>query len=352
MSVYKDKRNGKWAITFYYTDWKGQRKRKRKTGYETKREAKEAEQAELNKKLHSAEMLFSDCYDLYIGTISKEIKASTLDTKLQIGKVHILPVFGSTALNAIKPIDIKLWQGKLKERGLKDSTLRTVHNQLNAVFNFAEKFYGLPLNPARLCGAPKRAEYRNIKFWTLKDYKTYKAFIRGKKLNPTALVVIDLLYWTGIRIGEALALTGDCFNSDNISLTVKQTLYRGVLQTPKTPKSIRTVTMPKEVWDEVMEYKTHLYKYRDKELLFRTTQRAINTIITKASEATGIPKIRIHDLRHSHASLLIQMNVTPLLIKERLGHEDIKTTLNIYSHLYPNEAEKVADKLNKLIQDI
>lgn len=349
MAVYKDKRNGKWAISFYYTDWKGERKRKRKTGYETKREAKIEEQKEINKKSNSADMLLSNCYDLYIEMIRKEVKGSTLEMKLFVGGKYILPFLGKQPLNAIKPIDIKLWQGQLKAFGLKDTTIQNIHRNLSAIFNFAQKFYGLSSNPARLCGTPKIQEYREIKFWTLEDYKNYKAFVKDKKINQEALVIIDLLYWTGMRIGEALGLTGECFDSKNKSVVIKQNLYHGVLQTPKTKKSIRTIALPERIWDEIMEYKTHLYKYKDKDFLFNVTRDSVARVLKKANMEAGLPKIRIHDLRHSHASLLIKMNVTPLLIKERLGHENIKTTLNIYAHLYPNAGEKIADDLNKLM---
>ena len=92
-----------------------------------------------------------------------------------------------------------------------------------------------------------------------------------------------------------------------------------------------------------------IYGYKPNERLFPTTKSSLYRAMKKYSELAGVKKIRIHDLRHSHASLLIEKGVPPLAISERLGHEDIQTTLNTYSHLYPNKQNEIADMLSSLM---
>ena len=99
----------------------------------------------------------------------------------------------------------------------------------------------------------------------------------------------------------------------------------------------------------VQEYSEKLYDYRPTDRLFATNKNALLREMERGCNLSGVKKIRIHDLRHSHASLLIELGVSPLLITERLGHENVETTLNTYSHLYPNKHGEVADTLSRLI---
>ena len=107
--------------------------------------------------------------------------------------------------------------------------------------------------------------------------------------------------------------------------------------------------MPTQIMDMVKEYAASLYDYKPDQLLFRITKSSLHREMKKYCDISGIRKIKIHELRHSHASHLIELGVSPLTISERLGHEDIKTTLNTYSHLYPNKQSEIADMLSEYI---
>lgn len=100
----------------------------------------------------------------------------------------------------------------------------------------------------------------------------------------------------------------------------------------------------------VADYHNRLYDYEPNQRLFAVTKHYITHEIERGCKLSGVKKIRCHDLRHSHASLLIEMGFSPVLIAERLGHENVETTLNTYSHLYPNKHTEVAEKMEKLIQ--
>jgi integrase len=155
-----------------------------------------------------------------------------------------------------------------------------------------------------------------------------------------------------MRVGEVLALTLDDFDLKNMTVKINKTYVRlrredHILE-PKTHKSNRTITLNKFLIDELREYLTKLYDYEPHQRLFVITHDGIRHEFVRGINKSGVKRIRIHDLRHSHASLLIEMGFTPLLIAERLGHENINTTLETYSHLYPNKHSEVAEKLQEL----
>lgn len=161
--------------------------------------------------------------------------------------------------------------------------------------------------------------------------------------------MFQILYYSGFRCGEFLAITLEDIDFESNKISISKSLRRAVgkdiITSPKTPKSVRTIVMPTFVMDELKEYVDSIYGITDKERLFPFTKSYINGCIAKACKATGVKKIRIHDLRHSHASYLIHLGCSPLLISERLGHEKVLTTLNTYSHLYPNKQQELVEMM-------
>lgn len=155
-----------------------------------------------------------------------------------------------------------------------------------------------------------------------------------------------------MRSGELLALTLNDFDFEAKTVSISKNFTRlngkDLILTPKTPKSKRTITLPDFICDMVQDYVTHLYDYKPKERLFPVTKSYLDHEMRRGCQKSGVKKIRVHDIRHSHASLLIEQGFPPLLISERLGHEKIQTTLQTYSHLYPNKHSQVADKLQEL----
>ena len=165
--------------------------------------------------------------------------------------------------------------------------------------------------------------------------------------------MFQVLYYTGMRVGELLALTYNDIDLDSKIIHINKTVsFKGgnaIVTSPKTEKSIRGISIPALLVNDLMKYMEKIYSYSDIDRVFPYTKSILYNALNAGCEKSGVQRIRIHDIRHSHASLLIDMGVSPLLISERLGHEKVETTLNTYSHLYPNRAEEVAEKLNRIV---
>lgn len=148
---------------------------------------------------------------------------------------------------------------------------------------------------------------------------------------------------------ELLALTYEDIDLEKRIISISKSYQRldgkDVITPPKTPKSNRKITIPPFLVEELKEYCSHLYGIMPNERMFRFTKSYMEHEIVRGIKETGVKRIRIHDLRHSHASLLVELGFQPLAIAERLGHEKIETTLNTYSHLYPNKQAELADRL-------
>ena len=186
-----------------------------------------------------------------------------------------------------------------------------------------------------------RSDSRSLTFWTLEEYEKFLASIDK---DSRYYVLFETLFWTGMRIGELLALTKEDVDLKNNQININKTFYRtggkDIITSPKTEQSIRVVEIPQFLADELREYLEHVYELPDTERIFPVGQEAVQHKLKYHIEQSGVERIRVHDLRHSHASYLINQGVEPLLIKDRLGHKDIKITLNTYGHLYPNQQKK------------
>ncbi len=153
---------------------------------------------------------------------------------------------------------------------------------------------------------------------------------------------------------ELLALTPQDIDFDNKVIRITKSYQRlegkDVVTDPKTPKSKRNVSMPDFLCEELKEYLGRLYGLLPTDRIFHLTKSFLHHEMTRGAGKAGVKRIRIHDLRHSHASLLIsKLEVQPKLVSERLGHEKIQTTLDTYSHLYPDQSRNLADQLNGLV---
>ena len=158
-----------------------------------------------------------------------------------------------------------------------------------------------------------------------------------------------ILYWCGLRIGELLALTGRDFDFENKTLTINKSYQRinrqDYITAPKTEKSNRVITMPDFLADEILKYLRKRRRVTSKKRIFTMSKNFLHTEMSRGAKLAGVKRIRIHDLRHSHVSLLISMGFTPVDIAGRLGHESIDITLH-YAHMFPTRQAEMADRLN------
>lgn len=347
MSVNKMK-SGKWYCSVYYTDWQGNRKRKKKEGFITQREAKAWESEFLNKMSLNCTMSFHNLVKLYLEDSATRLKPTTLQTKTYTIESKISPYFNDLPISDISTAMVRKWQNEIINSGLAPTTQHTVNGILSAIFNFAVKFYNLPFNPVARVGSIGTTKAEGIEFWTLEEYKQFITFVD----DPMFKMMFELFFYSGLRCGELLALTYNDIDTENEYLTVNKNLAtvkgKTIIQTPKTVKSKRKIILPHFLVNDLQQYKQQLYGYKPNERLFPTNKHTLDNRMKKACKLLGIKKIRIHDLRHSHASLLIHLNFSPTLIADRLGHENVTTTLNIYGHLYPSKQSEVAEKLELL----
>ena len=361
MAVYRDKSNGydgkTWRVAVYYTDWQGNKKKHEKRGFKTKKSAQSYETEFIAKKKKDINMGFSAFVELYLTDIKPQIKLTTYVTKENIINTHILPYFENKSLSDITSVDILQWQNELlmlrddNGKGYSQTYLRTVQNLLNAIFNHAVRYYDLPKNP---CAATKKigkSKAKEMLFWTKEEYWKFAEVVKDK---PASYYAFQILYWTGIRCGELLALTISDFDLQKKTLHIDKNyqVVKGeeMITTPKTEKSNRIIDLPEFLCNEMEDYFSSLYKVDENSRIFTFTKSFLHHEMDRGSAKAGVKRIRLHDLRHSSCALLIELGYSPIQIAERLGHESVTITER-YSHLYPSVQKQMADKLNKAFEE-
>ncbi|MFQ9447487.1 MAG: tyrosine-type recombinase/integrase [Christensenellales bacterium] len=325
MSVYKDKKYNTWRVVYRYVDWTGKMKQCQKRGFKNKRDAVKWEKETLDRLNGNTDMTFASFVERYTEDMKPRLKENTWHTKEHVIRTKFLPYFGKRKLSEIKSQDILRWQNELTthtdENGKPFSPvyLRSVSSQLSCLFNRAVKYYGLPANPVK------------------------KAGHMGTKKSR------EMLFWCGLREGELLALTPSDFDFEKGTVSVSKTYTRlnrkDVITTPKTEKSNRTVQMPQNVCDKMRDYIQSLYKPEPDARIFPFTKYFLTSEMQRGSKAAGVKRIRIHDLRHSHISLLIDMGFPLTAIVARVGHETVNITC-MYGHMLPSRQTEMAEKLD------
>ena len=370
--IYKHKTNGTYAVAFaLYDKLYNKRIKRRKINLKTIKEAQNyiAEERVKFKQLDSLPKkgsLFKDAFASYIKECELEVKKgnlaeSTVDGKKAIFKNQILPKLGNVKISEISEEHIyKFHQDLLsmtclreKDKSLSNQTLIKVHKQLSAFLNYCVRKKLVPYNPAGVVGNFKKVKKE-------KEYLTYQEFMQLLSVvnNIRDLFIIQLLFYTGLRISEMLALSTDSIvtTEQGTSLNITETYYKGkIRQKAKTDEAMDDLFLD----DITVEtYKTFL-EYRKannitSKYLFANNRgkcevigdKAIRDMLKKYLKRAGIDKnITPHKLRHSHAALLIYMGKTLEDIKARLRHKDIRTTSNEYGHMYKERKISLANDL-------
>ena len=352
MPVFKDEARGTWYVMVRYQDWTGERKQKCKRGFATKREAQEWERSFQMQTSGDLDMTFEAFTELYTKDMKPRLKENTWLTKENIIQKKILPYFGKRKISEITTKDVIAWQNELlayrdeKRKPYSATYLKTLHNQLSAIFNHAVRFYELRSNPAAKAGNMGSEERKEMLFWTKAEYQKFADAMMDK---PMLYYAFEILYWCGIREGELLALTPADFDFEKKTLRINKSYQRlqgkDVITTPKTKKSNRVIQMPDFLCDEMQDYFKQLYGLEPDSRIFPLSKYALKRGMAFGCKASGAKVIRIHDLRHSHVSLLINMGYSAVAIGNRVGHESVEITYR-YAHLFPTVQKEMADKLN------
>ena len=351
MPVYKDEKRKTWYCALRYKDWTGTTHQHKKRGFAKKSEAAQYERDFLKKQSGSCDMAFGSMVELYIDDCKTRLRSTTYEGKKYLIDSKILPAFKDLPVNAINPATVRKWQNDLidDESEYAPTYLKTINNQLSAIFNYAKRYYGLSINPAAVAGSIGKKNAESMQFWTQDEFQLFAAAVSDK---PASRAIFNTLFWTGMRSGELLALTLEDVNFETKKISITKSFARvdskDVISPPKTPKSRRMITVPGFLLDILKDYSGRLVDYDPSDRLFDYTKHFLQSEMVRGCKASSVKKIRIHDIRHSHASLLIELGFSALLVSERLGHENIETTLKTYAHLYPDKHGEVSDKLNAL----
>ena len=347
MKAEKDKKTGKWLIQYRYTDWQGKRRKSTKRGFATKREAEEWLRNFLITQKADFDMKFEDFWKMYYADMETRLRKHNMRTKKYIVELKILPYFGNKRVNDITAADIRQWQNELIKMGYSPTYLKTINNQLSAIFNYAVRYYDLKSNPCAKAGSMGKSKAEEMDFWTGEEFRKFIDSVMNKRLSYMAFMT---LYWTGMRLGELLALNPKDVDLEKRTISITKSYQRlgkkDVITPPKTPKSKRVITIPEFLATDIKDYMDSLYDLQEDDRLFPITKYYLEHEMQRGIKESGVKRIRVHDLRHSHASMLIELGFSPLEIANRLGHEKVETTPNTYAHLYPNKQTKLAERLD------
>ncbi len=314
-------------------------------------------------------MTIKQLYDEYISVKKYEVREITLYRSDRMLKRYILSILEDVRIDKLSSKVLQDWKISMEERNLSLATKRNVYTQLRAMLNYAVKMEYIPKHQLAKVGNFKDAlsSKKEINFYTPEEFKKYIeiakkiALEKQKKENNmyewNFYVFFNIAYYTGLRKGEIHALRWN--DIDNEYLSVKHSITQKLkgktdVETPqKNKSSIRTLQMPIPLIVILKEHKKRQKKLQnfsedsrilgDGKCLRDTTIQQKNLLY---SSMAGVKTIRIHDFRHSHASLLANMGINIQEVARRLGHTKVEMTWNTYSHLYPKEEEKAVAVLN------
>lgn len=337
---------------------------KYRSGFSTKKEAR----AEYSKLILAAEeglamekkqpSFKQFIEEIYLPWYKTQVKESTYKNRLNTIEKHF-KFFYRKKVNEIEPIHVQTWQLKLA-KDYSPNYVRIIQGMLSLAFDRAIILGLAKKNPARMVGNIKSKKVK-VDFWTLEEFqKVISLLYKGDYYEHYLFICFWLLFTTGLRIGEAAALQWEDIDFESGIISVTKTLYYKSMNEykfvdPKTSASIRTVVIDEDTIRELkdwMEVQKKVLKDCNFVLSYSgipTSKHTLPRALEKLAGLAGVHRIKIHALRHSHVALLISMGVNPLIVKDRLGHEKIQTTLGTYGHLYPNSNFEVAKMLDGII---
>ena len=193
-------RDGKlWRSQFYYKDWQGVRRKKNKRGFKTKGEADEWERNFLQQQQKNLDISFENFVEIYFADMENRLRESTIINKRYVFDLKVTPYFKHKKMCEIQTSDIRAWQNELIKKGYAPTYLKSINNQLAALFNYAVRYYDLRDNPCRKAGSIGKSKADEMDFWTKQEFKE---FLPSMDSKPEARMAFLLLYWTGMRIGD------------------------------------------------------------------------------------------------------------------------------------------------------
>ncbi|GAB2562212.1 tyrosine-type recombinase/integrase [Gracilibacillus alcaliphilus] len=342
----------------------GKQIQKYRSGFKTKKEAREEYSRLLLTKSDALEekqddILFQQFIeDIFLPWYKTQVKGRTYDNRLPTVRKHFT-FFDNLITTEITPIHVQKWQLALSKKKYRSSYIRNVQGLFSMAMDRAVVLGLAESNPSKIVGNVKKTKTK-IDFWTKEEFeKVISLFYKEDYYQHFLFISLWFLFMTGMRIGEATAIQWEDIDFDAGVLSIDKTLYYKNLDNysfvePKTKASVRHIALDEDTLTLLHEWKDVQQSVVQTNFVMSyngipTQKHTLANAITRFSEKAEVHRIRLHALRHSHASLLISMGENPLIIKDRLGHEDIETTLGTYGHLYPNSNFEVAHKLKGIL---
>lgn len=357
----------KWLVrVFLGRDEYGKKKYHNKTINGTKKDAQKYLNAVLREKdigvyFQSSKDSVNKYLDQWLESSAKpRLRERTYNSYVELLKRYIRPYLGASLLGKLTPLDIQSTYSALGEKGLSPATIRRSHAVLRSALSQAVKWQLIMRNPVEFVDLPKEEKKEMLAMTTDET----KKFLEKAKEDKFYILFL-LLVTTGIRPGEALTLKWKDLNNSKIH--IQRSLYRNKngfqFTEPKTPKSRRTIPIPFTVNNELLKLKA------EKEELFNSNNNAYNDLIFTNEKGGPLElrnivkrhfkpvlkksnineKIRLYDLRHTCATILLEAGENPKIVSERLGHASIRLTIDTYTHVLPDMQQKATEKLETIL---
>ena len=364
LEQYKWTKDGrKWVFYTWIPSLNGKRKKYTSKAYKTKKEALVAEH-EFSLKMglfeESVDMTFKDLYTEYYCYQEDKVKPTTLKTYRD--RIKYMKLLDNIKLKDLSAKHYELWRKEINQMNISTAYKNDIQKFIKIVINWAEKIYQFNLrnfyNKITKFSNPTEIK-KEMEFYTLEEFKqfiSYETDIKFKCLYET-------LYYCGLRKGEARALTWNDINFEEKTLRVNKNLtqfgndesHNYIITTPKTSSSIRTIPISETLYNDLKM----LLEQNEKEMGFKKDWFVFGTDIpisnymirvrkNKLCELANLKQIRIHDFRHSCASLLINNGANITIVAKYLGHTKIDETLNTYSHMFKSKLNDIVNTINKL----
>ncbi len=364
--VYKDKVRGTYyaVVSLGFDDITGKRIQKKKTGFTSQVEAQKwydftkADLSRSSVQMNST-MSFKTFVDKYFMPDYKtRTKLQTYD--VGVARLKRLDYFFDRKLSSISPIVIQDWHNSLLKENVSMSYIYSLHQFLQIILNFAEKLGLVSRNNAKVAGNVKRSRGK-VDFWTIEEFTAFIQTFNQKRVNEKLMFTVYwFLFFTGLRIGELQALTWKDIDFEEKWVYIHKSIYyrnrkNWKFTDTKTQSSIRKLYLDDDTLKYMREWKEVQEQIGKIDFIFSDNglpivKNRVNKMLIRHAEKVNIKPIRVHDLRHSHSSLMLQLGMNDLELKNRLGHSDISITLGVYSHLHPTAMRSVADKFNGLVK--
>lgn len=355
MAVYKDEQRGTWYLQTSYKDLNGKRVQLKRRGFKRKKDAQIAENDLIEEyKNPYIDLTFERLAQLYMDYSIGHKKKRSIENQNSLINTVLIPHFKNYKVKDIKPNDIDTFYRKMLPQ-YSNATMKNIRIKLSAILNYGVSFYDLPKSPASIVSLPKKQEKRHLKYWTVEQFNTFISYVDDILYKS----MFSVLFWTGLRKGEMLALRVCDIDFDNKTIYVENSWNGTDITSVKTTASERRIGIPDHLCNklsELINYRKFCYgSVKQSAFLFSVRNPTVpmsptnvNMQLKKITAKSELPRIRVHYFSHSHASLLINNGVSLYVVSRHLGHKSIQITANIYGHLYPSSEAVITNVLDNI----